>query len=73
MMKQILVEKNQIAETQEALDIETLARLAGLALALERFPDDVHTAARTALNVRRAFQPASDNTAELWPVMQVKS
>jgi hypothetical protein len=50
-----------------------LARLAGLEGALARFPEDVTTAAKTALNIRAAFQAPLDNTAELWPVMQVKS
>ncbi|MFY9347109.1 MAG: hypothetical protein WAO93_05105 [Orrella sp.] len=59
--------------TQELIDIQTLARLAGLERALERFPDDLQTAARTALKVRASFQASSDNTAEVWPVMQVKS
>lgn len=59
--------------TQELQDIHTLARLAGLERALERFPDDLQTAARTALKVRASFQAPSDNTAEVWPVMQVKS
>lgn len=59
--------------TQELHDIQTLARLAGLERALERFPDDLQTAARTALKVRASFQAPSDNTAEVWPVMQVKS
>lgn len=59
--------------TQELLDIQTLARLAGLERAFERFPDDLQTAARTALKVRASFQASSDNTAEVWPVMQVKS
>lgn len=54
-------------------DIQMLARIAGLEGALARFPEDVVTAARTALNIRAAFQAPSDNTAELWPVMQVKS
>ncbi len=54
-------------------DIQMLARLAGLEDALARFPEDVATAARTALNIRAAFQAPVDNTAELWPVMQVKS
>lgn len=54
-------------------DIQMLARLAGLEGALARFPEDVVTAARTALNIRAAFQAPSDNTAELWPVMKVKS
>jgi hypothetical protein len=54
-------------------DIHTLARIAGLEGALARFPEDVFTAARTALNIRAAFQAPIDNTAELWPVMQVKS
>jgi hypothetical protein len=54
-------------------DIQRLARLAGLEVALARFPEDVATAARTALNIRAAFQAPIDNTAELWPVMQVKS
>ena len=54
-------------------DIQMLARLAGLEIALARFPEDVATAATTALNIRAAFQAPIDNTAELWPVMLVKS
>ncbi len=54
-------------------DIQMLARLAGLEGALAKFPEDVVTAARTALNIRASFQAPIDNTAELWPVMQVKS
>ncbi len=54
-------------------DIQMLARLAGLEIALARFPEDVATAARTALNIRAAFQAPIDNTSELWPVMLVKS
>ena len=53
--------------------IQMLARLAGLEGALARFPEDVTTAAKTALSIRAAFQAPLDNTAELWPVMQVKS
>ena len=54
-------------------DIQILTRLAGLERAWARFPADVTTAANTALNIRASFQPPSDNTAEVWPVMQVKS
>lgn len=54
-------------------DIQTLSRLAGLEGALALFPEDVTTAARTALSIRAAFQAPIDNTAELWPVMEVKS
>lgn len=61
------------ASVRQDEDIQTLARLAGLEGAMGRFPDDVVTAAKTALNIRAAFQAPSDNTAELWPVMQVKS
>jgi len=57
----------------EHADIQTLARLAGLEQTLERFPEDVQTAARTALTIRASFKSPPDNTAELWPVMQVKS
>jgi len=53
--------------------ILTLAKLAGLERALEHFPEDVMTAARTALKIRASFQAPADNTAEVWPVMQVKS
>jgi hypothetical protein len=61
------------ASVRQDEDIQMLARLAGLEVALARFPEDVATAARTALNIRAAFQAPIDNTAELWPVMQVKS
>jgi hypothetical protein len=64
----------QAASAQhETADMLTLARLAGLDRALEHFPDDVATAARTALNIRASFQAPADNTAEVWPVMQVKT
>lgn len=61
------------ASVRQDEDIQMLARLAGLEGAMERFPDDVVTAAKTALNIRAAFQAPSDNTADLWPLMQVKS
>lgn len=61
------------ASVSQDEDIQRLARLAGLEGALARFPEDVTTAAKTALNIRAAFQAPLDNTAELWPVMQVKS
>ncbi|MDN3988654.1 hypothetical protein [Zwartia vadi] len=57
----------------ERADIQTLARLAGLEQTLARFPDDVETAARVALNIRASFKSPPDNTVELCPVMQVKS
>ena len=57
----------------ESDDIQTLARLAGLERAMLRFPEDVNTAARTALKVRASLTLPIDNTAEVWPVMQVKS
>ena len=61
------------ASASQDQDIQLLARIAGLEVAQAKFPEDVVTAARTALNIRAAFQAPSDNTAELWPVMQVKS
>lgn len=64
---------SQAASAQgDHADLLALAKLAGLDRALERFPDDVGTAARTALNIRASFRAPIDNTAELWPVMQVK-
>ncbi|CAN1517987.1 hypothetical protein MCEGE14_01007 [Burkholderiaceae bacterium] len=57
----------------ESDDIQTLARLAGLERAMLRFPEDVNTAARTALKIRASLSLPIDNTAEAWPVMQVKS
>ena len=57
----------------ESDDIQTLARLAGLERAKLRFPEDVNTAARTALKIRASLSLPIDNTAEAWPVMQVKS
>jgi|GEM_PF-6892671 len=62
-----------LQEGQEALDIQTLARLEGLDRALLHFPEDVKTAARVAFNVRATLQASEDNTTEIWPVMQVKS
>lgn len=64
---------SNIASVSQDDDIQMLARIAGLEGALARFPEDVVTAAKTALNIRAAFQAPLDNTAELWPVMQVKS
>jgi len=61
------------ASVSQDKDIQMLARLAGLEGALARFPEDVATAAKTALNIRAVFQSPLDNTTELWPVMQVKS
>jgi len=60
-------------ENQEALDIQTLARLEGLDRAYQQFPEDVQTAARVAFKVRNSLQVSADNTAEIWPVMQVKA
>lgn len=60
-------------EGRESADIQTLARLAGLERAMTNFPEDVVTAARTALKIRTSFSLPADNTAEVWPVMQVKS
>jgi hypothetical protein len=57
----------------ESDDIQTLSRLAGLERAMLRFPEDVNTAARTALKIRSSLNLPIDNTAEAWPVMQVKS
>ena len=57
----------------ESEEIETLARLAGLERAISHFPEDVNTAARTALKIRASFKLPIDNTVEVWPVMQVKS
>ena len=61
------------ASVSQEENIQMLSKLAGLEGALARFPEDVTTAAKTALNIRAAFQAPLDNTAELWPVMQVKS
>lgn len=63
---------NETAQSESA-DIQTLARLAGLERAMTNFPEDVVTAARTALKIRTSFNLPSDNTVEVWPVMQVKS
>ena len=60
-------------ENHEALDIQTLARLEGLDRAYQQFPEDLQTAARVAFKVRASLQVSADNTAEIWPVMQVKS
>jgi hypothetical protein len=57
----------------ESDDIQTLARLAGVERAILRFPEDVNTAARTALKIRASLNLPIDNTAEAWPFMQVKS
>ncbi|MFY9136638.1 hypothetical protein [Zwartia sp.] len=69
----VSIHPNSAPSVRQDDDIQMLARLAGLEDALARFPEDVSTAARTALNIRAAFQAPIDNTAELWPVMQVKS
>lgn len=64
---------NGFDANQEALDIQTLSRLEGLDRAYQQFPEDVLTAARVAFKVRASLQVSVDNTAEIWPVMQVKS
>ena len=69
----VSIHPNSAPSVRQDDDIQMLARLAGLEGALAKFPEDVSTAARTALNIRAAFQAPIDNTAELWPVMQVKS
>lgn len=64
---------NNTHSNTESDDILTLARLAGLERAILHFPEDVNTAARTALKIRSSLNLPQDNTAEAWPVMQVKS
>lgn len=59
-------------EAQEA-QIITLAKLAGLDLAVQDYRQDVMTAARTALNVQKSFSGPALNTTEPWPAMKVKA
>ena len=64
---------NASENESESADIQTLARLAGLDRAMSHFSEDIIVAARTALKIRASFNLPADNTAEVWPVMQVKS
>ena len=50
--------------------IELLARRAGLAKALEEFPDDVAAAARQAADVTQKIERPADPAAEPWPPMR---
>ncbi len=63
--------KDETHEHEEA-QILTLAKLAGLDIALTEHRQDVMTAARTALKVQKAFAGPACNTAEPWPTMKVK-
>ncbi len=54
------------------LDVDALARNAGLDLAVSQFPDDVAAAAQTAAQVRSTLL-ALDSAAEPWPPMRVRS
>ena len=51
--------------------IELLARRAGLAKALNEFPEDVEAAARQAADVAAKIGPPGDPKAEPWPPMRV--
>ena len=59
-------------EAEEA-QIITLAKLAGLDLAVQDYRQDVMTAARTALKVQKSFSGPALNTTEPWPAMRVKA
>ena len=50
--------------------IELLARRAGLAKALEKFPDDVAAAAKQAADVAQKIKRPADPRAEPWPPMR---
>ncbi|MEY3739768.1 MAG: hypothetical protein RLZZ192_444 [Pseudomonadota bacterium] len=63
--------KDQTHEQEEA-QILTLAKLAGLDVALKEHRQDVFTAARTALKVQKIFAGPACNTTEPWPTMKVK-
>jgi chorismate mutase len=50
--------------------IELLARRAGLAKALARFPDDVAASAKQAADVAQKIKRPADPKAEPWPPMR---
>jgi hypothetical protein len=49
------------------------AKAAGLQKAVERFPDEVMTAAQAAAQARSAFSAPDDPRVEPWPPMRVRS
>ncbi len=50
--------------------IELLARRAGLAKALTKFPDDVTASAKQAADVAEKIKRPADPRAEPWPPMR---
>ncbi len=56
-----------------ALDVNAVARAAGLAKAVGDFPDDVAIAARSAESARSAAGALDLLNAEPWPPMQVRN
>ncbi len=50
--------------------IETLARRAGLARVLAKFPDDVAASAKQAADVAEKIKRPADPRAEPWPPMR---
>ena len=50
--------------------IDALARRAGLAKALEQFPDDVAAAAKQASDVMAKIKQPTDPAVEPWPPMK---
>ena len=50
--------------------IEVLARRAGLARALDQFPEDVTVAAKQAADVAQKIRRPADPAAEPWPPMK---
>ena len=56
-----------------ALDINTLARAAGLGKALKDFPHDVAVAAHSAATTRDALGAVDNVAAEPWPPMRARN
>ena len=61
--------KKPTESTPEAL---ALARAAGLAKAVKKFPQDVVTASHAAANARNAMPALDDVAAEPWPPMRMR-
>jgi hypothetical protein len=67
----MVMAKNKPSEP--ALDVNALARAAGLGKAVKQFPEDVAAAARSAAQARSALGAQENAAAEPWPPMRVRN
>ena len=59
--------------SEPALDVNAVARAAGLIKAVRDFPDDIAIAAQSAESARGAAGKLDQTAAEPWPPMQVRN